>query len=121
MTPVARSAIALAAAWSFGVATGVNVTEARGGLRGAQSGTLRTAETGDLDVLELRPNFFMIAGAGGHIGIQVGDDGVVVVDTGSTAAAGAVVAAIKKITTRPIRYVINTSADPDHVGGNETV
>jgi glyoxylase-like metal-dependent hydrolase (beta-lactamase superfamily II) len=98
----------------------VNVTGARGGLHEHVQDT-RTADTGDLEVLELRPNFFMIAGAGGHIGVQVGDDGVVVVDAGSAARAGAVVAAIKKVTTRPIRYVINTSADPDHVGGNETI
>lgn len=75
----------------------------------------------NLEVLQLRPNFYMIAGAGGNIGFQVGVDGVVVVDSGSAASAGAVVAAIKKITNQPIRYVIDTSADPDHVGGNETV
>ncbi len=75
----------------------------------------------NLEVLQLRPNFYMIAGAGGNIGVQVGVDGVVVVDSGSAANADAVVAAIKKITTQPIRYVINTSADADHVGGNATV
>src|SRR5689334_11713627 len=74
-----------------------------------------------LEVLQLRPNFYMIAGAGGNIGVQVGDDGVVVVDAGSASKAEAVVAAIKKITNRPIRYLINTSAEPDHVGGNALV
>ena len=76
------------------------------------------APAATLEVLPLRPNFYMIAGAGGNIGFQVGEDGVVVVDSGSTASADAVVAAIKKVTTQPIRYIINTSADPDHVGGN---
>ena len=80
-----------------------------------------TGWAADLEVLQLRPNFYMIAGAGGNIGFQVGVDGVVVVDTGSAASADAVVAAIKKVTAQPIRYVINTSADPDHVGGNATV
>lgn len=75
----------------------------------------------NLEVLELRPNFYMIAGAGGNIGFQVGSDGVVVVDSGFAANAEAVVAAIKKVTSEPIRYVINTSADPDHVGGNLVV
>ena len=123
MTPVIRSAIAIAAAWLFGVGTYANVTEARSGLGvGVRQGRqVSTADTGDLEVLQLRPNFFMIAGAGGHIGVQVGDDGVVVVDAGSAARADAVVAAIKKLTSRPIRYVIDTSADPDHVGGNETL
>jgi cyclase len=74
-----------------------------------------------LEVLQLRPNFYMIAGAGGNVGFQVGVDGVVVVDSGTASSADAVVAAIKKVTIQPIRYVINTSADPDHVGGNATV
>src|ERR1035438_3207558 len=74
-----------------------------------------------LEVLQLRPNFYMIAGAGGNIAFQVGVDGVVVVDSGSTSSADAVVAAIRKVTTQPIRYLINTSADPDHVGGNAAI
>jgi cyclase len=74
-----------------------------------------------LEVLQVRPNFYMIAEAGGNIGFQVGEDGVVVVDSGSASSGDAVVAAIKRVTTRPIRYVINSSADPDHVGGNATV
>jgi glyoxylase-like metal-dependent hydrolase (beta-lactamase superfamily II) len=75
----------------------------------------------NLEVLQLRPNFYMIAGAGGNIGFQVGVDGIVVVDTGLASSADAVVAAINKVTAKPIRYVINTSADPDRVGGNATV
>src|SRR5215475_7570715 len=71
------------------------------------------AQVGDLEVLQLRQNFFMIGGAGGNIGVQIGEDGVVVVDAG--------VAAIKKLSAQPIRYVIDTSADADHVGGNETI
>jgi glyoxylase-like metal-dependent hydrolase (beta-lactamase superfamily II) len=43
------------------------------------------------------------------------------VDAGSAARAEAVVTAIKKISARPIRYIIDTNADPDHVGGNETL
>src|SRR5437899_1814537 len=71
----------------------------------------------ELEVLQLRPNFFMIAGAGGNIGVQLGEDGVVVVDAGTAASATAVVAAIRKLTPQPIRYVIDTNADADHVGG----
>jgi len=115
MTTVFRSGIAVAAAWCVAVGAWT-VTEARIALPGQQA-----SETGDLEVLQLRPNFFMIAGAGGNISVQVGEDGVVVVDAGLAARADAVVAAIKRITSRPIRYVIDTSADPDHVGGNETI
>jgi cyclase len=78
-----------------------------------------SASSGGLEVLEVRPDFFMIAGAGSNIGVQVGEDGVVVVDAGSAASAPAVVAAIKRITLKPIRYVIDTGPDADHVGGND--
>ena len=75
----------------------------------------------NLEVLQVRPNFYMVAGAGGNVGFQTGEDGVVVVDTGSAPNADAIDAVIKKVTTKPIRYIINTSADPDHVGGNAAV
>ena len=63
----------------------------------------------------------MIAGAGSNVTVQFGGDGAVVVDAGALAKADAVVAAIRKITPQPIRYVIDTSDDADHVGGNEKV
>src|SRR5262249_10864425 len=67
-------------------------------------------------------NFYMIAGAGGNIGVQVGDDGVVVVDTGTRANSDRVLAEVKKIANnKTIRFIINTSADADHVGGNEKI
>lgn len=86
-----------------------------------QGGQTSVAAAGGLEVLQLRPNFFMIAGGGSNVGVQVGEDGIVVVDAGSSAKAADVLAAIQKISPRPIRYVIDTSADPDHVGGNETI
>jgi len=83
--------------------------------------TAQPVPVSNLEVLQLRPNFYMIAGAGGNIGFQIGVDGVVVVDAGTASSADAVVAAIKKVTAKPIRYIINTSADRDHVGGNAIV
>ncbi len=75
----------------------------------------------DLDVVQIRPNVYMVAGGGANVTVQFGSDGAVVVDAGATEHADDVIAAIKKITTQPIRYVIDTSADPDHVGANEKV
>ena len=75
-------------------------------------------DNGGLDVVRVRPNFYMIAGAGGNIGVQIGSDGVVLVDAGSAAASDQVLAAIQKLTALPIRYIINTGAEADHVGGN---
>ena len=72
----------------------------------------------DLEVVQVRPNVYMLAGAGGNIVAQLGEDGAVVVDAGSAGSAAAVVAAIRKLGDNPIRYVINTGPDADHVGGN---
>jgi glyoxylase-like metal-dependent hydrolase (beta-lactamase superfamily II) len=74
-----------------------------------------------LGVFKLRPNFYVIARAGGNIGVQIGDDGVVLVDSGSADMSDQIVEAVKKVTTQPIRYIINTNAEPDHVGGNEKI
>lgn len=72
-------------------------------------------------VVTVRPNFFMLVGAGGNIGVQVGEDGVVLVDAGAADRSAEVVAAVRRITPRPIRYIIDTGPDADHVGGNEAV
>jgi cyclase len=64
---------------------------------------------------------YMLAGAGGNIAMQVGDEGVVLVDTGTAGASGAVLRAIRAITDKPISYILNTHAHPDHVGGNEAI
>jgi len=74
-----------------------------------------------LEVLQVRSNFYMIAGAGANIGAQIGPNGVVLVNAGTAEAADAVVAAVAKLTSQPIRYIIDTSADPDVVGGNATI
>jgi glyoxylase-like metal-dependent hydrolase (beta-lactamase superfamily II) len=73
----------------------------------------------DLDVVQVRPDFYMIAGAGGNVAAQIGPAGVILVDSGSAPMADAVLTAIRRLTNRPIRYVINTAADADHVGGND--
>ena len=72
-----------------------------------------------IEVLRLQPDFYVIAGAGANISVQIGDDGVVLVDTGVAEMADQVLAEVRKLTDKPIRYIVNTNADPDHVGGNE--
>jgi cyclase len=74
-----------------------------------------------LEVLQVRPNFYMIVGAGANIGAQIGPNGVVLVNAGSAEASGEVVAAVAKLTNQPIRYIINTSGDTDVVGGNGSI
>jgi cyclase len=77
------------------------------------------AQDGGLDVVKVRKNFYMIAGAGGNIGVQIGSDGVVLVNAGAATSTDKVLAALKQLTDLPIRYIINADAGPDFVGGNE--
>jgi cyclase len=104
-------------------AAGLAVWTSLGGNWPTQAAPSQVApsQVGDLEVLTVRPGFFLIVGAGGNVGVQVGEDGVVVVDAGTAAGAPAILAAIKRITPKPIRYVIDTGPDADHVGGNEVL
>ncbi|MGH7226379.1 MAG: hypothetical protein ACRELF_24450, partial [Gemmataceae bacterium] len=83
----------------------------------------RAAEpgNGDLVVVPVRQHFYMIVGDGQNIGVQVGKDGVVLVNAGTAAGADGLIATVKKLWPLPIRYVMDTSADPDVVGGNAPV
>ena len=74
-----------------------------------------------LEVLHVQGNVYMLAGAGGNITLLVGDEGVLVVDTGGAAMAEAVLAEIREMSSLPIRYVINTHIHPDHTGGNPVI
>jgi glyoxylase-like metal-dependent hydrolase (beta-lactamase superfamily II) len=71
-----------------------------------------------LETIQIRPSVYVIFGAGSNITAHVGEDGVILVDSGTAAMAPRVVEAIKAITPQPIRLIINTSVDPDHVTGN---
>jgi cyclase len=62
---------------------------------------------------------YMITGAGGNIGVSVGDDGIVIVDDQYAPLAPKIEAALKTITDRPVRFILNTHYHGDHTGGNE--
>ena len=105
----------------------------------------------DFQTLHIRGPLYMIAGAGGNITVSVGLDGVLLVDSGSAAMTDKVMAEIRRLQRevgsryeetlsfgaetrstlesqraapappKPIRFIINTSDDPDHIGGNEKI
>ena len=100
-------------AWTIGAILGLMICSWAGTGRAQQGGA-------GIEVLQIRPNFYMIAGAASNIGVQIGPDGVVLVNAGTQEASGEVLAAIQKLTKEPIRYIINTGADADLVGGNRT-
>jgi glyoxylase-like metal-dependent hydrolase (beta-lactamase superfamily II) len=72
-----------------------------------------------VEILPVQKNIYMLAGDGANITLQVGKDGVLVVDTGFEPISEMALAAIRKLTDKPIHYVLNTAADADHTGGNE--
>ena len=73
------------------------------------------------DTVQIRENVWVIFGAGGNVTVHLGEDGVILVDSGSEAMADKTLAAVRAITKAPIRMIINTSADLEHVGGNDKV
>jgi cyclase len=78
-------------------------------------------DDGKVEVLPVQGNVHLVAGSGANITVQVDPDGVLVVDTSVAAMSEKVLAAIKTISDKPIRNVINTSADEHHTSGNENL
>ena len=117
--------------------------------RGQPAQQNQNAANAQLEILPIRGNLYMLAGAGGNIALSVGPDGVLMVDTGTLQNSDRVLAAVQQLQRqlatnglqswnfaaetrsnlprmisppappKPIRYIINTSLDPDHSGGNE--
>ena len=66
-------------------------------------------------------NMYYLQGAGGNIGLSVGDDGVVMIDDQFAPLTERIVAAIAELNDGDIRFVINTHVHGDHTGGNENL
>jgi cyclase len=84
-----------------------------------------TVISGDIEVLHIRDNVYALLGAGGNITASIGDEGILLVDTGLAQNADKVLAALretsKTITRKPIQWILNTHFHPDHTGGNEKI
>ena len=74
-----------------------------------------------LRTTHVRGGIHLITGAGGNVVVQTGPDGIMLVDSGRESGAGSVLEAVRAIDDGPIRYIINTGAGLDHIGGNETL
>ena len=74
-----------------------------------------------IKVSKVSGNIYMLEGAGGNIAASVGEDGIVIVDDQFAPLAEKIQAALKDlgVTTKPVRFVINTHYHGDHTGGNE--
>jgi len=74
---------------------------------------------GQIQTMHVQGKVHMIVGAGGNIIVQAGEEGVLVIDTGTARRGADVLAAIRAISDKPIRLVINTHVHDDHTGANE--
>ena len=72
----------------------------------------------EIKVQKVAGTVYMLQGAGGNIGVSVGDDGIVIVDDQFAPLAPKIRAALKGITDKPIRFILNTHYHGDHTGGN---
>ncbi len=77
-----------------------------------------TPTDGEIHVLPLRNNLYMLTGDGANIVVLVGEQGPFVVDAGTGALADKVTAAIRRLSPRPIQFIANTGFRADHTGGN---
>lgn len=104
----ARSALATA------VALLALLLGADGAIRAAQS----SFDDVEIHVLPVQGKVYMLVGAGGNVTVQVGEQGVVVVDTQFAPLVPKLMAAIRTLSDKPIHTIINTHVHGDHTGGN---
>jgi glyoxylase-like metal-dependent hydrolase (beta-lactamase superfamily II) len=105
--------------------------EYRASMRGASGKSLaahseapapvQDAQRPQIHVQKVRGDVYMLSGAGGNITISAGNEGVLLVDTGLTEMTEQVLAEVKKISDKPVRYIIDTHLHPDHTGGNAAI
>jgi len=75
----------------------------------------------EIRTIPVAENVYMLMGAGGNLGLSVGDDGALLIDSEYAPLTEKVTAAVKAVCKEPIRFVINTHWHFDHVGGNENL
>jgi glyoxylase-like metal-dependent hydrolase (beta-lactamase superfamily II) len=91
------------------------------GVRRAWAQQNQNFDNVEVHILPVQGNVSMLVGAGGNITVQAGKDGVLIVDSSFAGMAPKVSAAIKTISQKPLRYIINTHVHGDHTGGNEAL
>jgi glyoxylase-like metal-dependent hydrolase (beta-lactamase superfamily II) len=93
--------------------------------RAQQNGAARNGDqshngdSAEIEVVHVQENVSMLAGAGGNITVQTGNDGILLVDTGSAAMSAKVMESLKKLSRGQVTYIVNTDDRSDHIGGNE--
>ena len=81
----------------------------------------QSPSSADVQSLPIRESVFMLVGPGANTTVQIGRDGVLVVDSQTGAASAALLAAIRRLSDKPVRFIVNTTIGADHIGGNEAL
>jgi glyoxylase-like metal-dependent hydrolase (beta-lactamase superfamily II) len=75
----------------------------------------------EIKTTKVAEGLYMLEGAGGNIGVSVGEDGVFLIDDQYAPLTDKIVAAVRQIDDGPVRFVLNTHWHSDHTGGNENL
>jgi cyclase len=75
----------------------------------------------EIQILHVQGSVYMLVGGGGNVTVQIGDDGILLVDTNFAQLAPKIMAAIRKLSSGPVRYVVLTHVHGDHTGGTEAL
>ena len=78
-------------------------------------------EQAEIGVLPVQGNVYMLVGADGNVTVQVGEEGVLIVDTLREELSDRLLATIRELSDGPIRYLISTHAHADNTGGNAII
>ncbi len=74
-----------------------------------------------IEIVHVQKNIYMLVGGGANVTVQIGDEGAFLVDSGGVGQGEKIVAAVRHLTHKPLRYLVNTGADADRIGGNSAV
>ena len=73
----------------------------------------------EIQTTEIAPGIYMLVGAGGNLGLSVGNDGAFLIDDQFAPLSDKIMAAIAELTDAPVEFLANTHWHGDHTGGNE--
>jgi len=90
-------------------------------LAGLAAAQQQNFDSVQIETVQVRPNIHMLVGAGSNVTVHTGEDGVLVVDTQFAPMSDKILAAVRALSDKPIRFVVNTHMHPDHIGGNERI
>jgi glyoxylase-like metal-dependent hydrolase (beta-lactamase superfamily II) len=87
----------------------------------SEQGNQPRRPVGKVEVYPVQEGVYLLVGAGGNVTVQTGSQGVAIVDSGAGEVTRDLLAAVHKLSDKPIKYLINTSVNRDHAGGNEAM